>query len=204
MTPGRHTIRSYRHTVCLTVVALCVLLGSDVAEAQKSRSSAWQFDAYVDLSVGTTYLVEDGKGTALPILGSELGVELWSPESPVAGGFFANYELDPRSGGEDLSITGGWARYRHLRWEVSATAAYVDSRSSSGVWMYVNELKFRPRLGHDLSLQALGMIGDDSAPAFELAYGLQLSRRVHLTFGVGLGSNRYYDLAANTKFIWSL
>ena len=204
MLPDHLTIRSYRRRTCLAVVALCILLWFQVTVAEESHAGAWQIDTYVDLNGSTTYLVENGKGTAVPTLGSELGVELSSPESPIAAGLFADYELDPRSGGEDFWVTGSWARYRYLRWEISAMAAYVDPGSSSGEWMYASALKFRPRSGHKLSLQALGMIGDDSTPAFELAYGLQLSRSVYLTIGVGLGSNRMYDLAANTKLVWSL
>ena len=70
--------------------------------------------------------------------------------------------------------------------------------------MYASELKFRPRPGHRLSFQALGLISDSGSPAFEVAYRMKLSQNVAVTLGVGLGSNRMYDLAANTKVVWSV
>ena len=145
-----------------------------------------------------------GKTKALPKIGAEIGTEFRAADRPFAAGVFAGYESEPVSNGEDVGFAGSWARYRHLRWEVLTTVAYVETGSSGNFWMHASKLRFRPRPGHRLSVEALNLVGDASRPAYQFAYAVSLPRNVSLTFGLGFGSNRLFDFAGNAKLVWSL
>jgi hypothetical protein len=203
MSPTLHSSGLYRFGLCAASVVLSVLVASGAARAAEPRTGAWELDSYIDLSGATNYLVQGGKATTLPTVGAEIGARFTSLERPLAAGLFASYKLEPRSAGETLRVTGSWVSYRYLRWEFSTAVAYVASNSSSAFWMQASELKFRPRPGHKLSVEALAAIGG-GRPAFHFSYSVDLPRNLSLTLGAGVGSNRLFDFAGNAKVVWSL
>lgn len=185
-------------------MALCLLFGFGPADAAELRDGAWQLDTWVDLSGSTTYLVNGGRSTTLPVISAEFGADLWSADAPIKGGVFASYELETLSEGDEILAVGSWAKYSHLRWEVVTTVAFVEMGSAGNFWMHASKLGYRPRPGHKLSIEALNLVGDNSRPAYQFSYGVDLPHNVSLLFGVGLGSNRIFDLAGNAKVVWSL
>jgi len=205
MSPGRLSTCSRRYSACLALVVLSALFRAGVAgAAEQFNDGTWQLDTYVDLIGATTYFIKDGKTTTLPVLGAEIGAELWAADKSFSTGVYAGIESEPVSHGEDIRFAGTWAKYRHLRWEVVTAVAYVEMGSSGNFWMHASKLRFRPRSGHKLSIEALNVVGDASRPAYQLAYAVSLPRNVSLTFGVGFGSNRLFDFAGNAKLVWSL
>jgi hypothetical protein len=193
----------YRFGLCTALVMLSVLFASGAVKAAEPRPGAWELDSYIDLIGATTYLVRGGNADALPAVGAEIGARFTSLERPIAAGIFSSYELEPRSAGERLWVTGGWARYRYSRWEISTAVAYVATNSSSAFWMHASGLKFRARPGHTLCIEALAAIGG-ARPAIQIGYSVDLPRNLSLTLGVGVGPNRLFDFAGNAKVVWSL
>lgn len=205
MSPGRLSTCSRRYSACLALVVLSALFRAGVAGAgEQFNDGTWQLDTYVDLIGATTYFIKDGKTTTLPVLGAEIGAEFWAAEQPFTTGVYAGIESEAVSQGEDIWFAGSWARYRLWRWEVVSNVAYVEMSSSGDFWIHASKLRFRPRPGHKLWVEALDIIGDDSRPAYQFAYSVSLPRNVSLTFGVGFGSNRLFDFAGNAKVVWNL
>ena len=204
MSPDRHPIRFNRSAPRVLLFALCISFLFDTAGAAELRGSAWQLESYAELSGSTAYVANNGESTTFPVAGAELGAEIWSATSPFKGGVFASYEREVRSKGDEVLAAGGWARYRYLRWDVVTTLAYVEVRSSRSFWLHAGKLRFQPRPGHKLSIEAVAVVGESNRPAFQIAYGIDLPRNVSLTLGVGLGPSRLFDLAGNAKVVWNV
>lgn len=204
MSRSCQTIRSYRCGARVVLAALAVLFRFDAAGAAEQHTGTWQLDTNVNLISATTYHVNGGNATTQPKLGAEISAELRAADRPFAAGVFANFESEPVSNGEDLWVAGSWAKYQQSRWEVVTGVAYVETGSSGNFWMHASKLGFRPRPGHNISVEALNRVGDASRPAYQFAYAVSLPRNVTLTFGMGFGSNRLFDYAGNAKIVWSL
>jgi hypothetical protein len=186
----------------LFVLLALPLLGPAVAADEPGE---WHLAPALDVRTATYFEYRGGAGSSTyPAVGAELSIELSSPEQPIAGGLFADFELTTSAAGDYSQLVGGWVRYRYGRWKLSTVGAHFKSGHMSGLWMHATRLQFELKPGHKLAVEAIGAIRGSGDPALQLVYKTNLTRQASLSIKIGLGSNRVRDFGASTKFVWNV
>lgn len=176
------------------------LLGT-VVEA--GEDFAWRLEPALEIRTATYFEHSGGASTTYPAIGAELSIQLSSPERPYTAGLFADYELGTLAEARRTRLIGSWTSYRYGRWKLSTVAAHYASNRVNGLWMHASKLQFEMRPGHNLAVEAIGVISGGD-PAFQVVYSKNLTRHASLSIKLGLGSNRMRDIGASTKFVWSV